>query len=272
MTIEAERQFYLSQMGVHLWYARAPLPGAAPTPDLDFSEPVSERLASSAEVVRSQPAVKGRAPEDSAGSQGNVRDLLKSINAEPEERDKTPLPTSEQTLEARSGAGENVKPAVKASDDESVNISSDVLAGLGDVKLDIGFWLSERYCLMSSVSPDISEELQVQLATNILKALNAGLDEHKRFAWPVFNNPAVMKNARRDLSYLLRRIEKDIVGERTLICLGYVGESAEQHGHVVERLSKTVLQAEHPLSALAGDPGNKKHLWDMLKGQFSGEC
>ncbi|KKL72136.1 hypothetical protein LCGC14_2087950, partial [marine sediment metagenome] len=36
---EAQRQFYLGLAGVRLWYAREPLPGAAPSPEFLFPEP-----------------------------------------------------------------------------------------------------------------------------------------------------------------------------------------------------------------------------------------
>ena len=38
MMPEAERQFYLGKAGIHLWYARKALPGAAPSPEFAFPE------------------------------------------------------------------------------------------------------------------------------------------------------------------------------------------------------------------------------------------
>ena len=45
MHTEAARQFYLGVAGVRMWYAREPLPGAAPSPEYDFSEDIDETVA-----------------------------------------------------------------------------------------------------------------------------------------------------------------------------------------------------------------------------------
>lgn len=269
MNTEAERQFYLSQMGVHLWYARDPLPGAAPSPDFDFSEPETGRPEGASEVVRSAPTVK-RSAEDRAAAQGNVRDLLNSIGSKSTSEKAKPVPEppkeADQAKPDKTDSSGSVLPVVE-SEEAAID---DSLAALDRAKLDLGLWVTDRYCLISSLSSDISEELQGQLAANILSALGGDVSDHKRFVWPIFNNPAVIKNGRRDLAHLLKRIAGDILGHRTLLCLGPLAEVAEQSDTLISQLSMNAVRGEHGLAALAGDPRNKKRLWLLLKEQLLG--
>lgn len=267
MITEAERQFYLSQLGVHVWYARDPLPGAAPSPEFDFSEPESEQPQHSPEVIRSAPTVK-RSAEDRAAAQGNVRDLLQSIGGQssPKQAKPSPEAKSEAVTEAKT-VGKLPRPEGR---DEAEAAVDERLADLDGVALDLGFWVSDRYCLVSALSTDISEELQGQLAANILRALGADVSGQKRFVWPIFNNPAVMKNARKDLSYLLKRIDEDLVGGRIVIGLGPLAEAGHQHQVLLSKLSDKPVCGEHGLAALAADPRNKRHLWHLLREQVLG--
>ncbi|BES72703.1 hypothetical protein RE428_37210 [Marinobacter nanhaiticus D15-8W] len=267
MTTEAERQFYLSQMGVHLWYARDPLPGAAPSPDFDFSEPESEQPEPAPEVVRSAPTVK-RSAEDRAAAQGNVRDLLKSIGGQSSPKELEPsLEEKSEPVPESKPVEPSLQPQIRNEAEAAVD---DRLAVLDGARLDLGFWVSDRHCLVSSLSTDISEELQAQLATNILRAIGAGVSDQRRLVWPIFNNPAVMKNARKDLGYLLNRIDEDLLGDRVFVALGPLAETEQQHQALVSWLADKPVCGEHGLAALAADPRNKKYLWDLLKEQLLG--
>lgn len=267
MTTEAERQFYLSQMGVHLWYARDPLPGAAPSPDFDFSEPESEQFEPAPEIVRSAPPIK-RSAEDRAAAQGNVRDLLKSIGGQSSPKEtKLPLEDESKTVPDSKPVDQPPQPQIRGGAEASLD---EPLVDLDGVKLDLGFWASERYCLVSALSPDISEELQGQLAANILRALGTDVSDQRRFVWPIFNNPAVMKNALKDLGYLLKRIDEDIVGDRILIGLGPLTETEQQHQALLSRLADGPVCSEHGLAALAADPRSKRDLWRVLREQLLG--
>lgn len=70
---EALRQFAMGVAGVRLWYARSPLPGAAPSPDYDFGEPdASAEQAEEAVAVSPRTSVPP-APASEASRQGLAR-------------------------------------------------------------------------------------------------------------------------------------------------------------------------------------------------------
>jgi len=63
MMPEAERQFYLGKAGIHLWYARKALPGAAPSPEFAFpekDEPELDAAAIAPPPVPARPSVPQR--------------------------------------------------------------------------------------------------------------------------------------------------------------------------------------------------------------------
>ncbi|TBW56278.1 hypothetical protein EZI54_10060 [Marinobacter halodurans] len=267
---EAERQYYLSRMGVQLWYARAPLPGAAPSPDFDFSEPETPEGASPAEAGASRPS-RHRPDQATLPPGKSVKELLQSIGDGPNPSDSGPAKTS-TTAEADVAAPQPEVPAPDSAPErspESVPEADEASSVLANIRTDMGIWWGQRIALVSPMSTDVSEDLQAKLAANILRALGDTDVEQKRLVWPVFNNPRVLKSADRDLRMILRSLA-DQVGERQLLCLGVLSEDPEQHRALVEGLSGKIFDAPDPLAALAGDHEKKRSLWHRLQDRVTG--
>lgn len=278
ISTEAERQFYLARMGVQLWYAREPLPGGAPTPPLDFTEP---------EVPESAPAPASPAREISArpsagggSAQGNVRELLKSIGGEKESRegqerqakaDTAPESTGPVVSGAEPPASDRLTSApAEPVDTTASEDQSRALAGLEQVALDLGLWQGERICLASTLSADVSLDLQNQLASNILKAMGDAALQQRHFVWPVFNNPRVMKNAGRDLSTLVQGLSETFIGSRQFIVLGALAGTEQAHAALTDQLSSSAVVCPDSLAALAADPAKKRELWRRLQEHVLG--
>lgn len=273
-TTEAERQYYLSRMGVQLWYARVPLPGAAPSPDFDFTEPETAegKSASNAQGGLSVPT-RDR-PKEALPPGKSVKELLQSIDGGAKGSESAIPPTKPATDEATSKAGPEPdasthEPVAESSpvSELEVDEASRILAG---VSVDMGIWWGDQFALVSPVSADVSEELQAKLAANILRAIGDTQIQQKRLVWPVFNNPRVLKSADRDLRMILHSLAEQ-VGQRKVVCLGSLSVQPEQHQALMAALSEAVMEAPDTLAALAGDHEKKRSLWHQLQDRAIGE-
>ncbi|MEQ5836942.1 hypothetical protein [Marinobacter sp. NFXS9] len=273
-TTEAERQYYLSRMGVQLWYARIPLPGAAPSPDFDFTEPETAegKSDSSAQGGLSLPT-RDRPKEAPLPPGKSVKELLQSIDGGAKNGESATPPAKPATDEATSKAGPEPEASTHESVAESSPVSelevdeaSRVLAG---VSVDMGIWWGDQFALVSPVSADVSEELQAKLAANILRAIGDTQVQQKRLVWPVFNNPRVLKSADRDLRMILHSLAEQ-VGQRKVVCLGSLSKEPEQHQALMAAMSETVVEAPDTLAGLAGDYEKKRSLWHQLQDRVIG--
>lgn len=257
---EAARQYYLAQAGIQLWYARAPLPGAAPSPDFDFSEP---------EVVQSQPvadmAVSG---ELKAAERADRLARIQGLMAGENEAAKAPAPVISEP--AGDSSSVVVKPALEQvteaplaeGESESPAVASRQLA------LDVhwGFWVGSRVMLVSTISDDASYQLQEALARNILKAMNQTEVSGFRVQWPVFNNLLVPGNDRGGFNRVVADQCREYL-DRELVLLGVLpGQSGEEREALLKALpGKHFVDFEASLAALSTDPNAKRTLWEHLK-------
>ena len=70
---EAERQFYLGMSGIRMWYARDPLPGAAPSPDYDFGVQEPEAVAvPEVPVIPAAPRARRADPEQASRNRDKI--------------------------------------------------------------------------------------------------------------------------------------------------------------------------------------------------------
>lgn len=262
---EAERQFYLGAAGIRLWYSRDPLPGAAASPEFDFTEEQpADSAGPTAEVLPGQPGPKAKSAPSPSG-QGRVANLQALMD--------TPAPAAEE-------ANSKSKPAAKApaadavSDVESTEEVRSASEAVEQIPvLDLQLWIGERYSVIASLSQEASLRLQETLAANILRSLGeAGPKAVGPIHWPVFNNLKAPGNSLADLKAVLSHVLSGL-GDSRLISLGitapmgFEAEGDDRDAHWLHYLSGTSPQVSFPhgLAELSTNPTLKRALWQELK-------
>lgn len=248
---------------MRLWYARATLPGAAPSPEFDFAEPealvASEPVAvvaSPGELDRSERA--GRL----AQLQGMIADKpVTSVASKPESTPPAEMP------------GGDVGTAVN----EVENVVEPVVSPLSQVaepiQADWGFWVGQGVVLVSELSENAGFQLQDALARNILKAIGEPTGSHFRIQWPVFNNRLVPGNDRAGFVRVVADQRRQF-SEKSLVLLGVLANqpAADRQVLLTEALGEVgVAEAvvlDRSLAALSTDPDGKRELWRALKAGF----
>lgn len=255
---EAHRQFYLASAGIRMWYAKRPLPGAAPSPEYRFAD--NDRLEESvfddaAEVVPQSP-VKAEPAQERAPSRSVD---LQSLMAAP----------------TKAKAETTVEPAVPEKTPEGLSPVEELpVESSGSrtfVSAHLGIWSTDKYLLISQWSDEASERLQDSLAENLLKALHQReVVKRQTLRWPVFRNPHIPGNSADDfrgvLSHMVSGYEKS-----SIILLGVLaGEQDEQRQHCLKSLLPHVgVDFPHSLAELSASPGHKRDLWNALKSSYS---
>lgn len=256
---EAERQFYLGAVGIRMWYAREPVPGAARSPAFDFSS--GQREATTVPEVSgvSVPERTGDYPRNAGAGREKIAQLQTLMGtvrkADTPEQPGIPVPGSE----SRAGEPEVLESAVSGPVEMPVAASSDV------PRLYLKFWRGERATLLCQLSEDVSLSLQETLALNILRSLG----ESSPFAaeamrWPLFNNLRVSVNSSQDLEGALSGW---LQPKGSLIVLGL--DTAKGLGTLKEvvssRVDGAVINFAESLAALSSDPAVKRKLWLAIR-------
>lgn len=267
MMSEAERQYYLGKAGISIWYARAPLPGAAPSPEFRF--PVEDSVPEpESDPIVPQPARRRPAGDDSG------RDRIAGIQAlMADSREKAPdspkTPESPKPVEAVelpvSGAREQSTEDLAPEPDVGTEPDSQV-----QIEARLGFWVSERMVLVSGVSDDASARLQDALAENILAALgDTTAAEPRHIRWPVFGNPRVPGNSVDDLQDVLGAISKEFA-TRKLLLLGVLVDDlpSGRSEWLVNAIGTPAIDFPRTLAELAAVPAYKRELWQQLKSSI----
>ena len=262
---EAERQFYLGVAGVSLWYARSPLPGAAPSPAFEFPEEVTsspEELPAATEPrAQIAPGVSRKASGKSAkpARAVNLQSLMEASTPESSGASATPPATRPEAL--------SVQQAATTGNDTRRSTGESEAAPFRQ-KLNLRLWVGGRFVLVTDLSGEASLRLQETLAGNILKSVG---DQEARelgpVLWPVFNNPLIPGNRLADLIDVLRGVLEPVEAQQVIL-LG-VPDSGDQSGvehWFAQALGrKPELVFPHTLAELAGNPELKKKLWQLLK-------
>ncbi|MDX1757893.1 MAG: hypothetical protein R3175_17705 [Marinobacter sp.] len=253
---EAARQFYLGQAGIHLWYARSPLPGAAPSPDFDFSEPAPEPVAPVSTPIAS-PQENDRA--ERAGKLAALQGLMSGKAAPPEENNPPASP-------AEQAVGTETPATDRAGVIDPPTMDADPVI----IQANWGFWCAEDALLVSVLSEDASFQLQASLAQNILKAVGQSALRDFRIQWPVFNNPLVPGS---DRGALIRVVREQLanLGGRRVILLGILPglPDADRAALIAELWGQVAVDMPASLAALSTDPAGKRALWEALKPVFT---
>lgn len=260
---ETQRQFYLGVAGIRLWYAREPLPGAAPSPKFQFPEPDQrERQPALGEIpVVGLPAKAQAAAPSSDASQRGIKRIA-SLQALMENK-KEPAPNEE--------IQERQPPVVEAQFPEMPESTMATARELQDgtdqaLSLSMCVFSGDHHILIAHISKEASVRLQETLAANILKSLGEhALRGSEWVQWPVFNNRLVPGSSLADLQSVMAQVFND-AGAKKVIVLGALEGAAAGSGWLVEALKRAPdVEYEHSLAELASNPDLKRSLWQLLK-------
>lgn len=252
---ETERQFYLAHAGIRLWYARAPLPGAAPSPEFEFL-PEAE-------------AEAWPAPDESRVPDPPIPELSAPAPAGPPPQLRALIAGSDQAADSDSEAAATADVSGgQAGESGEAGVRGESGAAPAVRPLTLQVWAGERFALVADISADTSVKLQHNLACNILASIGEKAPCSIGPAhWPVFNNLAVAGSRTEDLLAIVRDLLARVDG-RSLLLMGLSDtDSAEGNGDWFSRVGDydVALQFPHTLAALAGQPDLKSSLWDRLR-------
>ncbi|MFE8072794.1 hypothetical protein QQM79_17185 [Marinobacteraceae bacterium S3BR75-40.1] len=248
---EAQRQYYLERMGVRLWYARSPLPGAAASPEYDMgaaflSEPENEPVVTEKEPP---PAQAPDAPRASAKS-------LRSLTALMDERAKP----AEADVDRKGAA-----PTTQAPASEKIirpEPTSEPLA------VDVGVAFGGNFNVVAQFDAKATPELQQRLLENILKAFGQSQGRLLRLQWPVFANPGVPGNDDQGLGRLMLEQVMPGAQSRSWILLGSGPERLFSRLPLTDE-HRILLAFEASLAQLASDSQQKKALWQAFQSSVA---
>jgi hypothetical protein len=256
MNSETHRQFYLAAAGIRMWYAKRPLPGAAPSPDYQFTadetpEPdalYGEPEALPTPVVRAKPA-QAAPPTPVRPRSVDLQSLM-----------------SPQSTPAESRVEEATSPP------ESEEIAAPIAAeARSAIHANLTLWVTETFVLVSQWSDEASERLQDTLAKNLLSALGqSDAGERLVLRWPVFRNPNIPGNSPADFQQVLSRCLAPYP-DRSIILLGVLSdEQQDQREHCLQAaLPQVEVDFAHSLAEIAATPAHKRDLWNALKSRYS---
>ncbi|OEY66672.1 hypothetical protein [Marinobacter sp. X15-166B] len=272
--LEAERQYYLEAAGIRLWYARAPLPGAAASAELDFSEP--DPLEPPQEET-SAPVPPARRPVGQPVSTETARARLQGLMSET--AGESPAPANRPQPPSRRPDDEGAPATTEVhTSSASEELAGDQPAAQGPapagtrLEAHWGLWVAARHVLISERSADASAALQDELAQNILKALGDAVESTLVLQWPVFNNAQVPGTDNAGLKTLLGDIVEGF-GGRPVIALGLWPDrpQAQRQAWFDELVGPLAVDSPHSVAALAGQGSYKRELWLQLKSWQQGQ-
>lgn len=273
---EAHRQFVMGVAGVRLWYARGPLPGAAPSPDYDFAQAEDPETAA---TVPERPGPSAPRPVSGASRQGLARlqgllagggdgsgtDAGKDGAAGGQVDSPGEVPATRESSRAPREATEDGP----SSEPAPLGQVEDALSGKL-VSFHWRFWIGEQWLLVSSCPDIASRGLEDRLAANILRALGDGVTAAEALRWPVFSNPAVPGNDAAGAVEVISGMAESIKRPRQL-WLGLEPDDIDDPDEagvwrqVIASLGEAAVSSAPSLAALSSDPGAKKALCDSLR-------
>lgn len=272
---EAERQFYLGAAGIRLWYARQPLPGAAPSPEFEFPEEpeAPEGVPGISEPVPRPGSDSGRsARRQQRGSDltegvARIADLQALMEGVPGSTARTPRRRPPESVSAANAAPDlaESKPLDEVSSSSPMVPSQSV---------NLMLWAGGSVALVGDMSADASNQLQETLALNILKSL--GETQPRAVGpvcWPVFNNLLVPGNSGHDLVELMRSVLAGLECQQVVVLQGAGGSEPgdsepgdSEPSWLVEALGRDpAVWFPHTLAEIAGNPALKRSLWQQIR-------
>lgn len=240
---ETHRQFYLNAAGIRMWYARQPLPGAAPSPEYHSGE----------DALEQEPVCSG---DTGIGmpAQSRLKAGIRSVDHRTAD------------LQSLMAAKPAVLPPVEEGQTESVGEPGSHYP----VAAHLGMWSTESYLLISQWSEEASERLQDSLARNLLTALRqVNVRNRQMLNWPVFRNPDIPGNSPDDFRQILSRLVSSYQN-RSIILLGVLSVAREEQRQYCLKpvLSRVALDFPCSLAELSATPDHKRDLWAALKSRL----
>lgn len=273
---EALRQFAMGVAGVRLWYAREPLPGAAPSPDFDFGEP--EGPADGVEILKEAPAAPTPEPASEASRQGLARLQGLMADAATSPSSRVGQPRAADSTPASGQGADVVEPAAPrelessaeapAAVETPAGADADALSGQA-IAFHWRFWVSEQWLLVSRCPDNASRALEDRLAANILKALGEQVESREDIRWPVFSNTAVPGNDAAGAAEVVSAMADEVRRPQQL-WLGLMPEESDPATTKVwaglyAPLGEASVSFPLSLAALSSDPDGKRRLWQALQ-------
>jgi len=264
---EVHRQFYLGAAGIRLWYAREPLPGAAPSLEFEIPEPDIP--------VWPQLIAPGGTLSKGSGTDNRVPGPVPLPPAGPDQRGGQRIASLQALMGEKEGADgkepaaqkPSETPGLSSGDEQGVvgPMSVSLVPADQTLNLNMRVFSGEGHVLIADISKDASLGLQEALAESILKSLgDAQLGAVKWVQWPVFSNRLVAGRGHSDLVSIMKNILSDASGKK-LIVLGS-DVVAGRDGWLAEALGRAPdIEFEYSLAELASNPGFKRSLWQKLK-------
>lgn len=264
MQTEAQRQYYLGVAGIRLWYAREPLPGAAPSPEFQFPE--ADELGQRA-ALDENPAVVGQPAKSNAGvtsSEASQRGAQRMASLQALMEDKKEPAPSVESKQVPQSADTDVPP--ESSENDVTSLPGTLGRTSQAFGLSMGVFSGERHILIAHTSKEASLRLQETLATNIMRSLGeAWSGEAQWVHWPVFNNRLVPGSTLADLRSVITQVLGN-ASNKAVVVLGRLEGAEAGSGWLAEVLKRAPdVEFEHSLTELAGNPSLKRSLWQQLK-------
>ncbi len=272
---EALRQFALGVAGVRMWYAREPLPGAAPSPAFEFIEDDAGSAPEPIAPVAPFAAKRQQAPTVTAQTsrQGLARlqGLLGGESAHKSGLKSKAPPHDPAVADPAPGTvrGEPELAAGKEQAPSQASVPADVggLAGQ-HVALHLRFWQGQRWLLISASPDEAAAALEDRLASNILKALGDAAARSEALRWPVFRNPAVPGNDAAGAAAVLEAMVQEMKAPSQL-WLGVEPDATDSQKRalwqvLLSPMGKPTVSFPRSLAALSSEPDSKRKLWRAL--------
>ncbi|MQX54493.1 hypothetical protein [Alcanivorax sediminis] len=204
---EASRQSYLKALGLTPWVARAPLPGAAPSPWLDWEEeqdpPVAQAHVSAGEPVGSVPAAEQTRAEGSSPAV-SLKDSLEAPKPAPVQRTE-PVETSAET---------GMQPAPQPP--ESVAANGNSVTFTLEAHQGNGTWL---LCAQEDTQAPGLGRFEAPLMASLLAVFQGRPGRPRRFFCPLTDQPMQAQEAAQALSAFIAGLCDQTGGERVLLAL-----------------------------------------------------
>lgn len=253
---ESLRQDYLGALGIDLWYAQRPLPGAARSPAFHLDKPQAEP-----EQAIAEENTPTAAPPPSRGVQGRSAGTS----------GKKQKPEKPRLIEALSRPEPGPKPDTHKSGAPKISQERPDVDPVVDETFDLGVWIGATWLLIADWKKDAGAELQHQLATNILRALgDMPKAEPGRLLWPAFSHREIPGRSVRHLQAVVQHLLGEAPGaERQLLVLGTQSQALTGNELLFEARAIHVRQP-FTLSDMAADGQLKRQLWHSIQAFVRG--
>lgn len=255
---ETQRQFYLKQCGITLWYSHTPLPGAAPSPDYEFPLSREAQPAFTASVGPGWTGGRGISAEQYTPAPAARERII------PAEQKSTLHRVIAETVQSKKPA--EIKPGKASS---SVPATEPAVAVETGLALDLRIAVARDLVVIAQLDKDLSVEMQERLLLGIVGALGhpASMVSCQSLSWPVFSNRRVPGNDDKALVGLLKRVLKPLVPKAWIGLGAEVQGLVTLHGQALSGSSPEGVRLlfENDLGALSISGELKRKLWDLLR-------